>query len=164
MTNFTDQRADLPADQRLGSADQRPASQWPSGYPSNQDRRQRIKDELLSPRDRADLEDSYGKVIAPIIADLLESKAVEMEERWRQAWLKTYKQFFGDSVDAGRDVLLVSREEAADLLGTSLSTVKRMEAAGELPEPIRFNERVVRHRLVDIEAMAKTRLAVWPED
>ena len=141
--------------------DQRPASKWPS--PSNQDRRDRIKAELLSARDRATLEDSYGKVIAPIIAAMLEAKAVEMEERWRQGWLKTYKQFFGDSVDAGRDVLLVSREEAADLLGTSLSTVKRMEG-NELPEPIRFNERVVRHRLVDIEALAKTRLAVWPGD
>ena len=136
----------------------------PTGLQVDDGTRQRIKDQLLPPRDRAALEETYGKVIAPILASMLEAKAVEMEVRWRQGWLKTYKQFFGDSVDAGRDVLLVSREEAADLIGTSLSSIKRMEASGELPEPLRINERVVRHRLIDIEALARTRLAAWPDD
>ena len=60
----------------------------------------------------------------------------------------------GDTSD--REQWLVSREEAAELLNVSLSTLKRLEGA-DLPEPIKFGERIVRHRLVDIEGLARTR-------
>jgi len=64
---------------------------------------------------------------------------------------------------SGRDQLLVSRSEAAAMLGVSLSTIKRMEHTGELPEPIKFNERIVRHRLVDIEEVARTMRPIMPD-
>ena len=49
------------------------------------------------------------------------------------------------------------------MLGVSLSTIKRMEHTGELPEPIKFNERIVRHRLVDIEEVARTMRPIMPD-
>lgn len=65
-------------------------------------------------------------------------------------------KIFGDG-EFPRDELLCTREDAATMLAVSLSTIKRMEEASELPEPIKIGERGVRHRIVDIEKLAKFR-------
>ena len=133
--------------------DQRSLSPWHSPK-----RIEKAKADLLSPVERAELEAALGSLVGPIIDAKLEAKAVELVERYRLAHLATLKEILGDTTY--RDQLLVSREDAAVLLSVSLSTIKRMEESGELPEPQRIGERAVRHRLVDIEAIAKVKLRV----
>jgi excisionase family DNA binding protein len=48
------------------------------------------------------------------------------------------------------DVAVVSVREVAELLGVNARTVWRMAQRGEIPAPIRFGERVVRWRLLDL--------------
>ena len=47
---------------------------------------------------------------------------------------------------------LLSREQLARRWGCCIETIKRRERAGSLPS-VRFNSRVVRYRLVDIERL-----------
>ena len=133
------------------------------GADQRTDQRQldRAKASLMSPAERATFEVQFGKIVGPLIDAKLEAKARELLERWGEQQQRLWSAL--GFTDKDRDKLLVSREEAANLLGVSLSTIKRMEDSGELPAPQRFGERIVRHRLVDIEAVAKVKLAVWPE-
>jgi hypothetical protein len=48
--------------------------------------------------------------------------------------------------------ILLSREQLARRWGCCIETIKRRERAGSLPS-VRFNSRVVRYRLVDIERL-----------
>ena len=128
---------------------------WPETWRDRLSPVERAKTELLLPEERAALESQLGAIVGPIIDAKLEAKAVELVERYRQSWLSVFKSVFGETTD--RDRFLVSRDEAAELLGVSLSTVKRMEESGQLPEPIKLGERIVRHRLIDVEALAKVR-------
>jgi predicted DNA-binding transcriptional regulator AlpA len=114
-----------------------------------------LKAELLPPSERAKLEDLYGKVIGPIIDAKLEAKAQELLARQSKNLTQVLSELLGPD---DRDARLISRQSAAELLGVSLSTIKRMEASGELPEPIKFGEHTVRHRLIDVEAIARTKL------
>ena len=116
------------------------------------ERMRKIQDQLLSPTERALIEKTYGDVIGPILDAKLEAKAQELVERYRLAWTSAFDHLANPGE---REKLLVSRDEVADLLGCSLATVKRMEADGRLSEPVRISERVVRHRLVDIERLAR---------
>lgn len=157
------QRAtDHPTDQRFSG----PGDDIPSqlqGFSRSSTRRERIeavKAQLLPPSERAQLEAQLGKLVGPLIDAKLEAKAIEMLDRYQKAWMRTFQDFWRDVVEHG-DALLVTREDAAKLLGVSLSTIKRMEKSGELPEPMSFGERTVRHKQSDIEAFAKTRQAVW---
>ena len=50
-----------------------------------------------------------------------------------------------------RGAVLLDVRQVAELYGLHVRTVWRMAASGELPQPIRISERVVRWRLVDIE-------------
>lgn len=119
------------------------------------------KDKLLPLAERAELEALYGKVIGPIIDAKLEAKAQELVALHAESVRQVLDHALADTID--RDTLLASRDEAAKLLGVSLSTIKRMEESGELPEPIKFGERTVRHRLIDIEAIAKSKKRVWSD-
>ncbi len=130
----TDQRGritDHPTDQRLADA----------------------KAQLLSPAERAIIEAQFGQLVGPIIDAKLDAKARELMASQEARWRQVLHDLVGD--DPEHAARLISREQAAELLGVSLSTVKRMEERGELPEPIRFNDRVVRYRLVDIEKVAR---------
>lgn len=118
----------------------------------------KAKADLLPHDARAELTAAFGEIVGPILDAKLEAKAVELIERYTQAQLAILNAILGDTTD--RDRFLVSRDEAAEMLGVSLSTIKRMEESGELPDPIKFGERVVRHRLIDIEALAKVRRRV----
>ncbi len=114
---------------------------------------------LMPAADRAELEATYGKVIGPLIdAKLeakLEAKARELVDRYQEAWVAAFTQINGDATP--REELLCTREDAAKMLSVSLSTVKRMETDGLLPDPIAVGERGVRHRLIDIEKLARFR-------
>jgi predicted DNA-binding transcriptional regulator AlpA len=111
------------------------------------------KADLLSPAERAAFEAQFGQLVGPIIDAKLDAKARELMASQADRWRQVLHDVAGPEPEhAAR---LVSREQAAKLLDVSLSTVKRMEERGELPEPIKFNERVVRHRLVDIEKVAR---------
>ncbi|MEM1306966.1 MAG: hypothetical protein AAGG99_05525 [Pseudomonadota bacterium] len=123
--------------------------------PITRERIDEAKAKLLTPSERAELERALGAVAGPLIDQKLEAKAVELIGRYEQSWSKLLATWNADTTD--RSQLLVSRDEVAQMLGVSLSTVKRMESTGELEEPIKFNERVVRHRLVAIERLARTR-------
>ena len=111
---------------------------------------------LLPPADRAELEAIYGKVIGPLIDAKLEAKARELVHRYMDGWVAAFDRINGDGM-MPRDRLLVSKEEACELLGISLSTFKRLENAGELPERVTLRERVILYPLVEIEKMAKFR-------
>ncbi len=136
----------------------RPNSQWPETWRDRLSPVERAKADLLHPAERAALEAQLGEIVGPILDAKLEAKAVELVERYRLTQLAVLSSILGDTTE--RDRLLVSRDEAAEMLAVSLSTVKRMEESGELPEPIKFGERVVRHRLIDIEAIAKVQRRV----
>ncbi len=49
---------------------------------------------------------------------------------------------------------LLSRRDVAKRQGVSTETIKRRERAGLL-HPLRFNSRLIRYRLADVEAMEK---------
>lgn len=117
-----------------------------------------MKDKLLPPADRAQLETMYGQSIGPWLDAKLEAKAQEMLARFRDAWAQTWKDWAGENA-MERAELLISREEVAEMLDVSLSTVKRMEVSGELPKPRKVGKsgKIVRHRLVDIEELANVR-------
>ena len=51
----------------------------------------------------------------------------------------------------GRDINLLNRDEVADCLGTSVSTVVRLEKRGDLPR-VKLG-RLVRFRSMDVEAL-----------
>lgn len=142
-----DQRADHPTDQR-SEAD-------PIWYvPPETLAKHRAN--LLPAADRAELDAMFGKIIGPLIDAKLEAKARELVQRYQDAWSRAFVQINGDGM-MPRDQLLCTREDAATMLCVSLSTIKRMEADGHLPEPIQVGERGVRHRLVDIEVLARFR-------
>lgn len=130
-----------------------------SSSPVTPSRIARAKVDLTPAAERVAIEARYGAIIGPLIDAKLEAKALELLEPYRAAHFETLRTLLGDTT-ADRDRFLVSREKVAELLDASLSTVKRMEADGHLPEPISVGERGVRHRLVDIEAMARTRARV----
>jgi predicted DNA-binding transcriptional regulator AlpA len=73
----------------------------------------------------------------------------ELAARHEKSWRGLFEYLRQDD-----DVVLVSREQAAKMLGICLSSIQRLEKRGELPEPHRFGERTVRHQLKDILAFA----------
>src|SRR5262249_7179557 len=54
--------------------------------------------------------------------------------------------------------VLLSRKQAAELIGCSSATVRRLEKRGVLPS-VRFNERLVRYRSADISALIASRIS-----
>lgn len=132
-------RAGLRPRRRLGS---------PPGDPSDL---HELKERLMPPSEREAFLSQYGQLVAPILEELLEAKAKELVARYAATLAGILDRTDGT---IPRDRLLCTREEAGEMLGVSLSTIKRMEQSGELPEPVRFGERQVRHRLVDVERIA----------
>ena len=107
---------------------------------------------LLPAIDRDALEATWGRIIGPWLDAKLEAKAVEVVARSQESWRKALDCDIG----LPRDQLLCSREDAAKMLGVSLSTIQRMEG-GELPEALTIGERNRMHRLIDIEGLARIR-------
>jgi predicted DNA-binding transcriptional regulator AlpA len=53
-----------------------------------------------------------------------------------------------------KGAILLSRHQVMEKLAVSIDTVKRMEERGQL-RPIRFNSRLIRYRLVEVDEMMK---------
>ena len=116
--------------------------------------RKAIKGKLLPESEREELIQQYGEAMRPILEKLLDAKAEQLSQRYEGSWGKWLAEWKAEAVRENEQVL-VTRDEAAEMLGISLSSVKRLEDRGELPKPRRFGERTVRHKLSDILAFAK---------
>ena len=81
---------------------------------------------------------------------MLDAKVEELTIRYEKAWRETFAALKED--DGAR---IISREQVAELLGCSISTIQRLEKSGELPEPLRYGHRTVRHELSTIRDFAK---------
>ena len=111
-----------------------------------------IRRRLMSPDEQAAFLRTYGEAVRPVLEAALDARVEELASRYEKTWraMGEYLQ------DKDSSALLVSREEAAEMLGISLSSIQRLEKRGELPQPKRFGLRTVRHRLDDILAFAKS--------
>jgi predicted DNA-binding transcriptional regulator AlpA len=117
--------------------------------------RKHIKEKLLPDREYDELVLRFGEVVRPMLEELLNAKADAVATRYERAWSKWIDNLNASVVRENED-LLVTRDKAAKMLGISLSSIKRLEERGELPQPHKFGERTVRHRLTDILAFAKS--------
>lgn len=114
-----------------------------------------IRDKLMPLREQEAFLRTYGEAAKPMLEAVLDARVDALAARYKKAWGKFLKLPPNSIVIDPIGPLLVTREEAAKMLNISLSTIKRMEASGELPEPQRFGERAVRHKLDDILAFAR---------
>jgi excisionase family DNA binding protein len=112
--------------------------------------RDTLRRNLMSPADQEAFLRTYGEAMRPMLEATLDAKVEELAARYEKAW-----HAFGEYLRSDEAGVLVSRDEAAEMLGVSLSSIQRLEKRGELPEPQRFGARTVRHRLEDIRAFAK---------
>ena len=117
--------------------------------------RAHVREKLLPDDEREALIRPYGEAIRPILGKLLDAKAEELAQRYEASWSRWLADL-NAHVARENGQILVTRDKAAEMLGVSLSSIKRLEERGELPKPQRFGERTVRHRLNDILAFAKS--------
>jgi excisionase family DNA binding protein len=82
---------------------------------------------------------------------LLDARVEELAARYEEAWRAAFATLKEDE-----NGVLKTREEAAELLGCSISTIQRLEKSGELPKPRRYGHRTVRHLLSDLRAFIQT--------
>jgi len=124
---------------------------FPRHHPAGREQRERTREKLLPTHEREELVRQYGELIRPMLTELLDAKAEKLLVSYEKAWRAAFATLKEDE-----STVLVSREQAAEILGCSISTVQRLERNGELPEPRRYGHRTVRHRLGDIRAFAQT--------
>jgi predicted DNA-binding transcriptional regulator AlpA len=117
--------------------------------------RKHAREQLLPERERDKLIQQYGEVIRPMLDSLLDAKAEVLATQYESAWRRWFADCKASVVREDGEVL-VTRDKAAEKLGISLSSIKRLEERGELPKPQKFGRRTVRHRLNDILAFAKS--------
>lgn len=122
----------------------------PPDHPAGRQQRQNLREKLLPENDRGELVRQYGELIRPMLTALLDAKVEELAVRYEKAWRAAFATLKED--ESGT---LKTREEVAELLGCSVSTIQRLEQSGELPKPRRYGHRTVRHLLSDIRAFAQ---------
>jgi excisionase family DNA binding protein len=120
-------------------------------HPLGRQQRHNLREKLLPAEDREELVRLHGELILPALTALLDAKVEELAERYEKAWRSTFAALKEDD-----STVLISREQAAELLGCSISTIQRLEKSGELPEPRRYGHRTVRHRVGDIRDFARS--------
>jgi predicted DNA-binding transcriptional regulator AlpA len=108
-----------------------------------------LRRKLMPPDEQEALLRQYGEVVRSVLETTLDAKVEELADRYQKSWGGFFEYFRND------DVILVSREQAAEMLGVSLSSIQRLEKRGELPKPQRYGTRIVRHQLKDIVAFAR---------
>ena len=109
-----------------------------------------LRRRLMPPQEQEAFLRTYGEAVRPMLEAILDAKVAELGDRYAKTWLA-----FGEHLkETDRGAVLVSRDEAAEMLGVSLSSIQRLEKRGELPKPQRFGARTVRHQLEDILAFA----------
>ena len=84
-----------------------------------------LRDRLMSPAEQEAFLRTYGQAAKPMLEATLDAKIEELVTRYREAWSSAFAPL---REDAG--VRLVSREEVAEILGCSVSTIQRMEKSG----------------------------------
>ncbi len=124
---------------------------FPADHPLGREQRQHLREKLLPAGDRDELVRLHGELILPALSKLLDAKVEELGARYERAWRGYFAALKED--DSGK---LITREEAAERLSCSVSTIQRLEKSGELPEPKRYGHRTVRHKLSDIRAFAES--------
>ena len=72
-----------------------------------------------------------------------------------EAFLAHWFAELAKSNDSQRADTILSRKDAAKFLHRDVSTIKRWEKDGTLPEPLRIGERGVWHRLSDLKALRR---------
>jgi predicted DNA-binding transcriptional regulator AlpA len=122
---------------------------FPANHPIGRQQRENLREKLFPTTDREELVRLHGELILPMLEKLLDAKIEELARRYEKAWTGAFATLNEDDGD-----ILKSREEVAEMLGISLSSVQRLEQRGELPEPKRFGRRTVRHRLKAIRDFA----------
>ena len=124
---------------------------FPADHPLGREQRQHLREKLLPASDRDELVRLHGELILPALTKLLDDKVEELGARYERA----LHGYFG-ALKEDDSANLITRDQSAELLGCSISTIQRLEKSGELPEPKRYGHRTVRHRLGDIRAFAKS--------
>ena len=123
---------------------------FPPDHPLGRQQRHNLREKLLPAQDREELVRLHGELILPALTALLDEKVEELAARYEKAWRAAFATLKEDESSE-----LKTREEVAELLSCSVSTVQRLEKSGELPKPRRYGHRTVRHRLGDIRAFAQ---------
>jgi predicted DNA-binding transcriptional regulator AlpA len=126
---------------------------FPADHPIGRQQRQHLREKLLPSDERDELVRLHGELILPLLTKLLDAKVEELAAQYDKGW----RSYFDALKEEDRGALLVSREEAAEMLGISLSSIQRLEKRGELPQPKRFGMRTVRHGLADILTFARNK-------
>src|SRR5262245_43888375 len=127
---------------------------FPADHPIGQQQRANLREKLFPAVEREKLVRLYGELVLPALEKLLDAKVEELGARYEKSWHAFGKYLRDASAEPG--AILVSREEAAEMLGVSLSSIQRLEERGELPQPKRFGKRTVRHRIDDVFAFARS--------
>jgi excisionase family DNA binding protein len=125
---------------------------FPADHPLGRQQRQHLREQLLPAADREELVRLHGELVLPALTQLLDAKVEELATRYERAWQRHFASLKEDD-----SAVLVSREEAAERLSCSISTIQRLEKSGELPAPERYGHRTVRHRLSAVRAFAESR-------
>jgi predicted DNA-binding transcriptional regulator AlpA len=123
---------------------------FPANHPIGRQQRENLRDKLLPAEEREELVRLYGELILPTLEKLLDAKIEALASRYEEAWARAFAP-----LKEADGIRLVTREEAAEMLGVSLSSIQGLEKRGDLPEPERFGSRTVRHKLDDIIAFAR---------
>jgi predicted DNA-binding transcriptional regulator AlpA len=124
---------------------------FPASHSVGRQQRANLREKLLPAADREELARLHGELILPVLERLLDAKVEELAIRYEKAWRSAFATLKED--DGAK---LISREQVAELLGCSIQTIQRLEKSGELPEPLRYGHRTVRHELSTIRAFAES--------
>jgi predicted DNA-binding transcriptional regulator AlpA len=124
---------------------------FPPDHPLGRQQRDLLREKLFPAGDRDELVRLHGELILPALTELLDAKVEKLAAQYEKAWKAAFATLKEDD-----SAVLIPREQVAELLGCSISTVQRLEKSGKLPKPQRYGHRTVRHRLGDIRAFAQT--------
>ncbi|NOU05932.1 MAG: helix-turn-helix domain-containing protein [Hyphomicrobiaceae bacterium] len=114
-----------------------------------------MKERILPEGERKQLLATYGEAIRPILTKLLDERAAQLVDGWDRSFKSMGEYLSADDREALSRRLL-THAEAAQMLGCSVATVKRMVQQGRLPQPVEISERRIGHRMPDILAFVGT--------
>ncbi|AGK59931.1 hypothetical protein HYPDE_41313 [Hyphomicrobium denitrificans 1NES1] len=122
------------------------------GIDWNKQRTTTVREKLLPAQDEARIIKQYGEAIRPVLDHLLDEKAAELANSYDASWRKLGEYLTAETREQTAQQLL-SHEEVARMLGSSVATVKRMVQDGRLPKPVQISERRIGHRYADIKKL-----------
>ena len=117
-------------------------------------RKAAARERLLPPHEEAQILEQYGEIIKPVLEKLLDEKVAGLSKNFHDSWRKFGEYLTSETREIALQQLL-SHAEAANMLGCSVSTIKRMVVDGTLPKPVRLSEHRIGHRLVDVKKLVR---------